>query len=342
MHRRTVRKARFLAGFAALALALAPALAEARPGGGFSSGSRGSRSFNAPPATRTAPGGGTNTFDRSDMSRGGMNQATPARPPSYTPAPAGSRFGGGFMGGMMGGLLGAGLLGMLFGFGFGGISGFAGMIGLLLQIALVVGGVMLLMRFLRRRQTAQGMPQGMPRGGVAMAGSTPGYARDAHDPMSNRPGPLGGAMRGAASGRPAAPATTPVQVSQGDFAAFERSLQAVNAAWSRGDTETLAHLATPEMLRYFSNDLQDLKARGWHNETRDVRLESGDLAEAWNEDGQDYATVAMRFSLIDVTRDSSGQVVEGDPQARQTVTEIWTFTRRPGQEWLLSAIQQAA
>ena len=81
MHRRTVRKARFLAGFAALALALAPALAEARPGGGFSSGSRGSRSFNAPPATRTAPGGGTNTFDRSDMSRGGMNQATPARPP---------------------------------------------------------------------------------------------------------------------------------------------------------------------------------------------------------------------------------------------------------------------
>ena len=77
-------------------------------------------------------------------------------------------------------------------------------------------------------------------------------------------------------------------------------------------------------------------------ETRDVRLESGDLAEAWNENGQDYATVAMRFSLIDVTRDSSGQVVEGDPQARQTVTEIWTFTRRPGQEWLLSAIQQAA
>ena len=85
MHRRTVRKARFLAGFAALALALAPALAEARPGGGFSSGSRGSRSFNAPPATRTAPGGGTNTFDRSDMSRGGVNQATPARPPIMPP-----------------------------------------------------------------------------------------------------------------------------------------------------------------------------------------------------------------------------------------------------------------
>ena len=341
MHRRTVRKARFLAGFAALALALAPALAEARPGGGFSSGSRGSRSFNAPPATRTAPGGGTNTFDRSDMSRGGVNQATPARPPSYTPAPAGSRFGGGFMGGMMGGLFGAGLLGMLFGFGFGGISGFAGVIGLLLQIALVVGGIMLLMRFLRRRQT--GMAQGgTPRGGMAMAGNAPGYARETQDPMGNRPGPLGGAMRGAASGRPVAPASAAVQVGQADFAAFERNLQAVNAAWSRGDAEALSRLSTPEMLRYFTNDLQDLKARGWRNETRDVRLESGDLAEAWGENGQEFATVAMRFSLIDVTRDSSGAVVEGDPQARQTVTEIWTFTRQPGQDWLLSAIQQAA
>ncbi|MFB9970719.1 hypothetical protein ACFFMP_12195 [Pseudoroseomonas cervicalis] len=48
-------KARLLAGFAALALVLGPALAEARPGGGFSSGSRGSRTTTAPPVTRTAP-----------------------------------------------------------------------------------------------------------------------------------------------------------------------------------------------------------------------------------------------------------------------------------------------
>ncbi|MBX6743628.1 MAG: Tim44 domain-containing protein, partial [Acetobacteraceae bacterium] len=49
------RPAFLLAAVAAAALALAPALADARPGGGGSYGSRGSRTYSAPPVTRTAP-----------------------------------------------------------------------------------------------------------------------------------------------------------------------------------------------------------------------------------------------------------------------------------------------
>jgi predicted lipid-binding transport protein (Tim44 family) len=94
------------------------------------------------------------------------------------------------------------------------------------------------------------------------------------------------------------------------------------------------------MERYFAQDLSDLQARGWTNVTRDVQLEAGDLSEAWTENGQDYATVAMRFSLVDVTTDATGKVVEGHPTERQTSTEMWTFTRRPGAQWVLSAIQQ--
>jgi hypothetical protein len=63
-------------------------------------------------------------------------------------------------------------------------------------------------------------------------------------------------------------------------------------------------------------------------------------AEAWAEDGMEYATVAMRFSALDVTRDRTGRVVEGDAAARSMITEIWTFARRPGDRWVLSAIQQ--
>ena len=46
------RPALFLA---AAILALAPALADARPGGGASMGSRGSRTYSTPPSTNTAP-----------------------------------------------------------------------------------------------------------------------------------------------------------------------------------------------------------------------------------------------------------------------------------------------
>jgi predicted lipid-binding transport protein (Tim44 family) len=115
----------------------------------------------------------------------------------------------------------------------------------------------------------------------------------------------------------------------------------VNRAWSAGDITTLARITTPEMTQYFRDDYAALAARGWKNETSDVTLESGDVAEAWNEGARDYCTVAMRFSLVDVTRSlADGAVVEGHPSNRQMVTETWTFVRVQGGLWQVSAIQQ--
>ncbi|MCR0985822.1 Tim44 domain-containing protein [Roseomonas populi] len=321
-------RARLLAAFAVLALAIGPSIAEARPGGGFSSGSRGSRSYSPPPSTRTAPGT-ANPFNRTETPRPGTNTPAPGyaqpRPsPSYTTPNRGGMFGGGFMSGLMGGLLGAGLAGMIFGHGaFGGMSGGAGFLGFLLQLALIAGIIWFVLRALRNRSTSPAMAGATPNGAPNGA-----YARTMDD---------GNAMGRGAGARTA---TRALQITETDFAAFENSLIRINQAWSARDTGALSRIATPEMVRYFEGDLRDLAARGWHNETRDVRLESGDLSEAWAEDGMEYATVAMRFSMIDVTRDASGQVVEGDPNTRQTATEIWTFVRRPRDAWLLSAIQQ--
>ena len=56
----TSRRGRALVVFG-LALALSAGLAEARPGGGGSAGSRGSRTFDAPAPTTTAPAPATTT-----------------------------------------------------------------------------------------------------------------------------------------------------------------------------------------------------------------------------------------------------------------------------------------
>jgi predicted lipid-binding transport protein (Tim44 family) len=317
--------ATLLAAFAVVSLALAPAFAEARPGGSSSSGSRGSRTYSAPPATQTAPG----TARQMDRTETAPARPAPGVAQPGAPRPATAPQGGFFsrnplMAGLMGGLLGAGLFGLLSGSGlFGGLAGFAGFMGLLLQVALIAGLVWLVLRLVR----------GSRRPALAAGPAGPaGYAREAHGaPPAGMTG-LGGA----------AVASRPIQVVESDFQSFERSLQDVNAAWSRQDLEGLRRLSTPEMTNYFAQDLNDLRARGWTNQTRDVRLEAGDLSEAWNENGQDYATVAMRFSLLDVTTDASGRVVEGSPTERQTTTELWTFTRRPGTGWLLSAIQQTS
>jgi predicted lipid-binding transport protein (Tim44 family) len=307
---------------AAVAMALAPMLADARPGGSSSMGSRGSRTYSAPPTTNTAPSTARpmeRTMEPSRPAAPFGQQAT--RPPIGQPNPAGGFFSRSpFMAGLMGGLIGVGLGGLLFGHGmFGGFSGFASILGLLLQIGLIVLVVRLAIGWFRRRQeqpAMAGMPQGMAR-----------------RVLDEGRGPLGG-------GGGAAPSSD-IQVSPADFTAFENALRVVNEAWSKQDEGAMRSVATPEMMRYFGDDLADLARRGLRNETRDVKLEQGDLAEAWREGSREFATVAMRFSQVDVTRRlGDGVVVEGDPNRRVEATELWTFVRVQGGPWMLSAIQQ--
>jgi len=95
-----------------------------------------------------------------------------------------------------------------------------------------------------------------------------------------------------------------------------------------------------ELIARLNGDIEANKARNVVNKTSSVRLLQGDLAEAWREGDADYASVAMRFSLIDKTLDrNSGRLVEGSELPTE-ITEVWTFVRPRGSNWELSAIQQ--
>src|ERR1700736_5759315 len=98
---------RMLGGLIAVGLVLAAGVAEARMGSGGSFGSRGMRTFNAPPITRTAPSPAS-PIQRSITQPGGF-QRGPTAAPIGQPGGLFGRFGGGgFWGGLAGGLLGAG------------------------------------------------------------------------------------------------------------------------------------------------------------------------------------------------------------------------------------------
>ncbi|QAU46091.1 Tim44 domain-containing protein [Bradyrhizobium guangzhouense] len=294
----------------ALPTALAISSADARVGGGFSSGSRGSRTFSAPPSTTTAPGSAS-PFNRTYSQPGaGMNNALPSR---------GGLFGrgGGFLGGLAAGFLGAGLLGMLFGGGlFGGLGGLSSFLGLIIQIVLVVFVVRLAMSWWQRRNSPQ----------AAYAGAGP--------QASYRSGLGSGLGSGFGANN------APLEIKPADYEAFERLLGDIQSAWSNEDVAKLHTLATPEMVSYFEQDLAQNRARNAVNKVTNVKLLQGDLAEAWREGETDYATVAMRFALTDKTVDrNTGAIVSGSEQPGE-VTEVWTFARRPGSPWELSAIQQ--
>jgi len=82
------------------------------------------------------------------------------------------------------------------------------------------------------------------------------------------------------------------------------------------------------------------------NRGRDINLSDTELSESWDEGDLQYATAYMRWRAIDyVTRlgrpsGDPDSIVSGNPRVAVEAEEVWTFVRRRGGDWLLSAIQQ--
>ena len=214
----------------------------------------------------------------------------------------------------MGGLVGAGIGSMLFGGHFFG-EGAGGLLGAMLQLLLLALVVGVAVSFFRRRPSPLSSTGYRPPTSLPPSGAVPG----------------------------AAPVAAPVEfaLAPADLAAFETLLKDMQAAWSAGDLAALQHLATAEMLALFISQLDDDRAKGLENRVEQVRLLKGDVNESWREGPLDYATVTMCWSAVDYTvRRDSDAVVGGDPRAPVQNTELWTFVRRRGGSWQLSAIQQ--
>ena len=296
--------------------------ADARVGRGGSMGSRGARTYSAPPPTSTAPSTAA-PMQRSVTQPNATQPTRPATTPATTGAAArpGGLFGGGLLGGLAAGFIGAGLFGLLFGNGFfAGLGSFAGFLGLLLQIGLVIIVARLAYAWWQRRS----QPQEAYASGPAMRDNAMG---------------TGGGFLGMGSSAAAAP-STPIEIGPQDYDDFEHLLGEVQQAYSDEDLTALRALVTPEMMSYFAEDLADNASRGVVNKVSNVKLLQGDLAEAWQEGDTQYATVAMRFNLVDQVLDrKTDQLVEGSTSLMEAL-ELWTFRRSSRGSWVLSGIQQ--
>ncbi len=295
-----------------------------------SGGSRGTRTQSAPPPTQTAPT--ARPMERTMTQPTNPSSNLAARPALQNSPAAGLMNRPGFMGGLFAGLLGAGLIGLLLGGGLGGgLGGLASFLGLALQIGIIVLiGWLLWTWWQRRSQPATAMG--------------PSLNNMQHQQPSPRPnyglGGAGSALGGLGSGLGGPEPRNPDEIgtSPADFEAFERLLGEVQTAYGAEDVNKLRARVTPEMLSYFMEDMNANASRGVVNRITDVKLLQGDPAEAWREGDTEYCTVAMRYSLNDEIVDrATGKVIEGGPDE---ATEVWTFMRARGGNWILSAIQQ--
>jgi predicted lipid-binding transport protein (Tim44 family) len=301
-------------------LALAPAIAEARAGSSYGgrSSSMGSRGL------RTYENNGAQPLSRS---------VTPVpetpRQPGLAPAIPSPAYGGGsffqrhpFLTGLAGGFIGSWLFGHS-GYAGDGVGASSGsMLGMLLQLLIIGLLIWFAVRLFRGWSFAGGSRGGgagwPPRSAGAAAAPAPGQRNRGRD----------------------------TNVSDADLEAFQAIHAAVQEAWSAGDLGRMRRLMTPEMLGYFSEELTRNASQGVRNIVSNVRLLKGDLTESWEEGDLQYATAYLRWRANDyVVRTGRSPsdpdyIVSGDPRSPVEAEEMWTFVRRRGGDWLLSAIQQ--
>lgn len=116
----------------------------------------------------------------------------------------------------------------------------------------------------------------------------------------------------------------------------------VVTAFANGDRNQLKNLLTPEVYGGFEQALKEREARGEKVETTFVAIDKSTLEDAELIGRDARLTVRFQSKLITVTRDASGNVVDGSPDSVTDISDIWTFSRTLGNNdptWLLAATE---
>ena len=158
------------------------------------------------------------------------------------------------------------------------------------------------------------------------------------------------------AGRPAAPAERDLGQGVDQLRTLDRgfdparfcdqamdSFFRLQAAWSARDLSPLRSLVTDDLFAQLQADVEQLNREGKVNRVENIAVRTNELTEAWQEVGQDFATVHFYANCLDYdVNESTGEVVRGSKLEPTKFEEYWTFTRPTGSgPWKLSAITQA-
>jgi predicted lipid-binding transport protein (Tim44 family) len=98
-------------------------------------------------------------------------------------------------------------------------------------------------------------------------------------------------------------------------------------AFAQGDRRTLREWLSKEVYDSFDGVIRERESRGETTETRFVSIDTTEIAGAEMRGRGAHVTVRFVSQLVSVTRDKSGNVVDGNPDKVTDVTDAWTFAR---------------
>jgi predicted lipid-binding transport protein (Tim44 family) len=125
--------------------------------------------------------------------------------------------------------------------------------------------------------------------------------------------------------------------------AAERLFADVQEAWSKGDSDAIAHLAGPELAEEWTRRLDDFDRRGWRNLVTiegPVQVSYVGLAHRASEQ-DDRVVVWISARLRDVVVDRQGSTIKRKDSVGEVsrMSEYWTLAKRDGR-WIVASIEQ--
>jgi predicted lipid-binding transport protein (Tim44 family) len=108
----------------------------------------------------------------------------------------------------------------------------------------------------------------------------------------------------------------------------QRAFGAILTAFSKGDCVTLSKLVSRNLLQKMERIVNERKEQGVVSETDLINFVETDV-EAVNFVADDKVNVVVKFvsEQVNLLKDAQGEVLEGDENYVQKISDIWTFEK---------------
>ena len=119
----------------------------------------------------------------------------------------------------------------------------------------------------------------------------------------------------------------------------KKAFEIILAAFAKGDIETLKMLVHKDLLKKFEEIAKERAKEGITGETDFIGFENAEITDAkLSKSG--IAKIAVKFvtEQMNILKNAKGEIIEGDENYIQNITDVWTFERNinSGQpNWLL-------
>ena len=138
----------------------------------------------------------------------------------------------------------------------------------------------------------------------------------------------------------AEPQFEPKSFLMGARAAYEM----IVLAYARGDRRSLKDLLSKDVFDDFVGAITERETRGEKVDTSFVSIDKSDVTDASLKGATASITVRFVSKLITSTKDSSGAVIDGNPEKIADLADVWTFAREIGARdpnWRLVSTQSS-